>query len=140
MKTFNVQKRVSTEKTTEIYDQLSFDTLEEATSKFNDLLSQQETYAGEYNDGQFSEYYNEVLEIESFDTETDDFETIEEVVVYQEGLTDKNNYKGEYANNYWAIASHNGTELIYNFYDNGFDLNLKYENVKASDLKQWYNH
>lgn len=140
MKTFNVQKRVSTEKNTEIYDKLSFDNLKEATSKFNELIKQQETYAGEYNDGQFSEYYIEALEIESFDTETEDFETIEEVLVYQESLTDKNNYKGEYASNYWVIASHNGKELVYNFYDNGIDLNLMYENIKESDLNKWYNY
>ena len=138
MKTYSVQKRVENEKTTEINDKLTFDNLKEAEVKFNEILEDQETYAGEYNDGEFSSYYNEVLEIEV--CEDDDCETLKEVVVYYEGMVDKNNWKGEHAVNYWGIAKHNGQELIYNFYDNGKDLKIEYKNIKSSELSNWYNY
>lgn len=43
-------------------------------------------------------------------------------------------------NNYWAVGKFNGQELVYNFYDNGRDLNLEYENIKESELKNWFNY
>lgn len=140
MKTYNVQKRVSTETTTELYEKLSFNNLEEAKERFNEVLELQDMYAGEFNDGEWKGYYTETLEIESFDDETEDFKTIKEETVYHEGMIDKNNWKGNYANNYFAIAKWNGTELVYNFYDNGKDLNLEYKNIKASELENWYNY
>ena len=140
MKTYNVQKRVNTGSTTEIFDTISFDCLAKAEEKFKEILAVQETYAGEYNDNYFRGYYHEEIEIESFDDETDEFEQIKSVTVYYEGVKDKNNYKGEFANNYWAVAKFNGQELVYNFYDNGRDLNLEYENIKESELKNWLNY
>lgn len=139
MKTYKVQKLVQTEKTTESFDPKSFDNLKDAETFFNEILAKQVLLAGEYNTGEFSEYYNETLEIESFDDESDDFETIKEVVVYTESLMDKNNYKGDYANNYWGIGVFDGCELVYNFYNNGKDMQLEYENIKESELKKWYN-
>lgn len=140
MKTYNVQKRVETEKNTDLFDKVGFDTLEEAEKLFGELLKKQVNLAGEYNENNHKEYYSEILEIESYDDEKDEFESIKEVVVYSEGLKDKNNYKGNYANWYWYFAKFDGTELVYNFYDNGKDLNLEYENVKESELKNWYNY
>ena len=140
MKTYNVQKRVNTGSTTEIFDTISFDCLDKAEEKFQEILAVQETYAGEYNDNDFRDYYQEEIEIEYFDDETDEFEQIKSVTVYYEGVKDKNNYKGEFANNYWAVAKFNGQELVYNFYDNGRDLNLEYENIKESELKNWFNY
>ena len=140
MKTYNVQKRVETEKTTEIFEKIPFKNLKFAESKFNEILKLQKTYAGEFNDSEFSDYYKETLEIESFNDETGDFETIKENLVYLEGTTDKNNYRGDNANNYWTIAKHNGIDLIYNFYDNSQDLNLEYPNIKEKDLSKWFNY
>lgn len=140
MKTFNVQKTVSTEKTTEQFDAVSFDNLQDAESHFNKVLAKQVTYAGEYNTGEFSEYYEEALSITSIDDETQDVEDVKSECVYYEGRKDKNNYKGDYPNWYWFIAKFNGTELIYNFYDNGKDLNIEYSDIKESELKNWYNY
>ena len=140
MKTYNVQKRVNTGSTTEIFDTISFDCLDKAEEKFQEILAVQETYAGEYNDNDFRDYYQEEIEIDCFDDETDEFEQIKSVTVYYEGVKDKNNYKGEFANNYWAVGKFNGQELVYNFYDNGRDLNLVFENIKESELKNWFNY
>ena len=140
MKTYNVQKRVNTGSTTEIFDTISFDCLDKAEEKFQEILAVQETYAGEYNDNDFRDYYQEEIEIDCFDDETDEFEQIKSVTVYYEGVKDKNNYKGEFANNYWAVGKFNGQELVYNFYDNGRDFNLEYENIKESELKNWFNY
>lgn len=137
MKTFNVQKRVATESTTEIYETISFDNVKDAEIKFNEILEKQDTYAGEFNNGEFSEYYMEFLEIESVD-EDGDFETIKEVLVYHEGIEDKNNWKGNYACNYWAVAKHNGVDLVYNFYNNSKEMVLEYEGI--TDLDNWYNY
>ena len=140
MKTYNVQKRVNTGSTTEIFDTISFDCLDKAEEKFQEILAVQETYAGEYNENDFRDYYQEEIEIDCFDDETDEFEQIKSVTVYYEGVKDKNNYKGEFANNYWAVGKFNGQELVYNFYDNGRDFNLEYENIKESELKNWFNY
>ena len=140
MKTYNVQKRVKTGSNTEIFDTVSFDCLDKAEEKFIEILAVQETYAGECNDNDFRDYYQEEIEIDCFDDETDEFEQIKSVTVYYEGVKDKNNYKGEFANNYWAVGKFNGQELVYNFYDNGRDLNLEYENIKESELKNWFNY
>ena len=140
MKTYNVQKRVKTGSNTEIFDTVSFDCLDKAEEKFQEILAVQETYAGECNDNDFRDYYQEEIEIDCFDDETDEFEQIKSVTVYYEGVKDKNNYKGEFANNYWAVGKFNGQELVYNFYDNGRDLNLEYENIKESELKNWFNY
>ena len=140
MKTYNVQKRVNTGSTTEIFDTISFDCLDKAEEKFQEILAVQETYAGEYNENDFRDFFQEEIEIEYFDDETDEFEQIKSVTVYYEGVKDKNNYKGEFANNYWAVGKFNGQELVYNFYDNGRDLNLVFENIKESELKNWFNY
>lgn len=140
MKTYNVQKRVNTGSTTEIFDTISFDCLDKAEEKFQEILAVQETYAGEYNENDFRDFFQEEIEIDCFDDETDEFEQIKSVTVYYEGVKDKNNYKGEFANNYWAVGKFNGQELVYNFYDNGRDFNLEYENIKESELKNWFNY
>lgn len=140
MKTFNVQKRVETEKNTDLFDKVGFDNLEEAEKLFSELLRKQVNLAGEYKEKNYKEYYSEILEIESYDEEEDEFESVKEVVVYLEGLKDKNNYKGDFANWYWYVAKYNGEELVYDFYDNGIDLNLEYSSVKESELENWYNY
>lgn len=140
MKTYNVQKTVSTEKTTEQFDPVSFDNLQDAELFFNQELAKQENLAGEYNTGDFSEYYEEALVITSYDDETGYVEDVKSESVYCEGSKDKNNYKGNYANWYWFVAKFNGTELNYNFYDNSKEMNLEYSDVKASELRNWYNY
>ncbi|MFK7049881.1 hypothetical protein V3Q77_08265 [Flavobacterium davisii] len=137
MKTYNVQKRVETEKNTDLFDQVGFDTLEEAEKLFGELLKKKVNLAGEYNENNHKEYYIESLEIESYDEETDEFEIVEGKIVYSEGMKDKNNYKGDYASFFWYFAKFDGTELVYNFY---YDGNLEYENVKESELTNWYNY
>ena len=59
MKTYNVQKRVKTGSNTEIFDTVSFDCLDKAEEKFIEILAVQETYAGECNDNDFRDYYQE---------------------------------------------------------------------------------
>lgn len=140
MNTYNVNKRVESDDNTNVVLIASFDNLSDAELKFNKELAKQETYGGEYlYENQPKNSYFEYLEIESLD-EDEDFETVKEVVVYKETIVDKNNWKGNYACNYWAVAKFNGTELIYNFYDNGKDLNLEYADVKESDLNNWFNY
>ena len=140
MKTYNVQKRVETNTATDIYNIATFDNLADANIRYKSELSIQETYAGEYNEGKYNGFISEYLEIESFDSENEEFEEVKSTLVYYEGVTDKNNYKGNYANNYWTIAKHDGTNLIYNFYDNSIDLNLEYPNIAENDLIKWFNY
>lgn len=137
MKTYNLQKRAATEHSTDIYNIGTFNDLETAKKEFENVLKTQDTYAGEYK-RDFKEYYLEILEIESFDYETEDFGSEIEITVYHEGVFDKNNWFGDYPVNYWGIAKHDGEKLIYNFYDNSKDLNLEYENI--TDLNNWYNY
>lgn len=133
-----VQKNVETEKITENYDSETFDNYDEAEFRFNEILAIQDSLGGEYNVGEFSEFYKETISLETLiDGE---FETILSKVVYSEGLKDKNNYKGNRANNYWAVGKYNGTELVYNMYDDGKNLNLEYSNIKESELDDWYNN
>ena len=89
MKTYNVQKRVNTGSNTEIFDTVSFDCLDKAEEKFIEILAVQETYAGECNDNDFRDYYQEEIEIDCFDDETDEFEQIKSVTV-ENGITGKN--------------------------------------------------
>ncbi|WGK93819.1 MULTISPECIES: hypothetical protein [Flavobacterium] len=138
MKTFIVQKEVETGKTTEQYDSVYFDNLKDAEIYFNTELSNQENLAGEYNIGEFSEYYKESLVITVVDGE--DIEDLKSISVYEEGMKDKNNYRGNYANWYYYTAKFNGAELVYNFYDNRKDLNIEYSNIKKSELNKWFNY
>jgi len=140
MKTYNVQKRIESDDNTNLVLIASFDNLEDAEKRFEIELEKQETYAGEYLwENQPKNSYFETLEIESSEGEWD-FETIKQQIVYKETIVDKNNWKGNYAVNYWAVAKFDGSELVYNFYDNGKDLNLEYPNIKESELKNWYNY
>ena len=138
MKIYNVQIRIERDDNTDNVLLKSFNDLEEAKEFFDEKLDDMEYHAGQYlweNDFKIS--YQEVLVLELKEGNWN-FETLQEQVVYLEGSMDKNNWMGEYAVNYWAVAKHNGKELVYNFYDNGRDLNLEYENVK--DLNKWYNY
>lgn len=139
MKKYNVFKEVSTEKNTENHELHSYETLKEAEIKFNEILSEQEVYAGEFNEGDFSEYYQEEIKIESVDQD-ENYVLEKKNTVYIEGVIDKNNWKGESASNYWQIARFNGKELIHNFYNNRNELNLEYENIKDTELKKWFNY
>jgi len=138
MKIYNVQIRIERDDNTDTVLLESFNDLEEAQEFFDEKLDDMEYHAGQYlweNDSKNS--YQEILEIELKEGDWD-FETLKEEVVYLEGSMDKNNWMGEYPVNYWAIGKHDGTELVYNFYDNGKDLNIEYKNVK--DLNKWYNY
>ena len=138
MKIYNVQIRIERDDNTENVLLKSFNDLKVSQEFFNETLEGMEYHAGQYLwENDFKNSYKEILEIESKEDNWD-YETLKEQVVYLEGNMDKNNWMGEYAVNYWAVAKHNGTELVYNFYDNGKDLNLEYENVK--DLNKWYNY
>ena len=137
MKTYNVQKTVQTEKNTTSFNKGAFDNLQDAEKLFDEILKQQQTYAGEYNDINFSEYYTESLELICLDDDEDDIEPIKEVVVYHEGTFDKNNYKSDYADNYWGVGKFNGTELVYNFKIEG---KIEYTDIKESELKNWYRY
>ena len=138
MKIYNVQIRIERDDNTDTVLLESFNDLEEAQEFFDEKLDDMEYHAGEYLwENDFKNSYQEILEIELKEGDWD-FETLKEQVVYLEGSMDKNNWMGEYPVNYWAIGKHNGTGLVYNFYDNGKDLNIEYENVK--DLNKWYNY
>jgi len=58
------------------------------------------------------------------------------VTLYDEGETDRKQYKGEYGVFYWYEAgwSANEQELVYNLY---FQQEFK-ETIKSSDMKNWY--
>jgi len=138
MKIYNVQIRIERDDNTDTVLLKSFNDLEQAQEFFDEKLDDMEYHAGQYlGENDFKNSYEEILEIELKEGDWD-FETLKEQVVYLEGSIDKNNWMGECAVNYWAIGKHDGTELVYNFYDNGKDLNLEYENVK--DLNKWYNY
>lgn len=138
MKTYNVQIRVERDDNTDIIKIGTFQNIDEAKGCFSNELKRES--GGQYLwENKFKKTYQEVLEIESIN-EYQDVETEIEEVIYFEGHKDKNNWKGNYANNYWTIAKHNGKELIYNFYDNSVDLNLEYSDVPQSGLQNWYSY
>ncbi len=138
-KEYVVQKRIDRDSSADVVDVKNFTSLAAAKKYFNEQLLKQETYAGEYkDDNKFSEYYSETLELESVDDDSP--ENVEAVIVYSEGQMDKNNYKGDAANFYWAVGKFEGKELVYNFYDNGRDFNLEYGPIKESELDTWYNY
>lgn len=135
MATFQVQKRVETETRTEIYNECSVSTIEEAQAKFQEVLAAQDVYAGEFYESDEKGDYTESIEIVD-----EEGEEIQSERVFIAGRFDKNNYKGNYPVWYWGVAKWNGTELIYNFHNNGFDLDIEYADVKHSDLANWYNY
>lgn len=145
MTTFFVQKTVETEGFEKHFDQTSFATYELAKAKLQEMLVLAADYAGEYvRDTEFSVHYYEALEIVKFtfdeDGEIEDHESLDSIMVYAESLMDKNNYRGEYANEYWGVGKYDGTELVYDFFCPEDKINPEYSQIKYSQLDKWYNY
>ena len=132
MNNYQVQKVVQTETTTDIYDVQSFNSLEAAQAAYQEVLKKQDVYAGEYYENEGGDYWEDIEIVDQ------DCETIQSERVYFQGRMDKNNYRGNYPVWYWAIGKHNGNEMVYNFYENGVDFVLAYENI--TNLDEWYNY
>jgi hypothetical protein len=135
MKTYNVQTRIESDDNTNILLLKSFENLKDAESFLNETLAN--VYPGQYVwENQFRNLYSEILEIEVID-EDGDFETAQEVTVYTERTFDKNNWRGNYASNYWGVGRFDGTELVYDF---SFQGEIQYQDIKESELNNWYNY
>ena len=137
MKTYIINFLIETESNTqrEVLD--TFTDLKTAQKEFKKAVRNATRYR-QANEDDFKEYLTESIVLELWvDDEFED--TIEQQVIYSEGVIDKMDYKGDYAVNYYSRATFNGKELMHKMYFQGEkEMWDKKHKVPQSKLQEWY--
>ena len=137
MKTYILSFLIETESNTQGENIEVFTDLTLAQKEFKKAVKNAPRYR-QSNDDDFKEYLDESIVLELW--ENDDFiETINQQVIYSEGVIDRMNWKGNHAINYYSRATFNGKELMHTMYFQGEkQMWGKKHKVPQSKLTEWY--
>ena len=138
MKTYIINFLIETESNTQRETLTICSDLKTAQKEFKKAVKLAPRYR-QSNEDDFKEYVTESIVLELW--EDDEFtEDISKQVIYSEGQIDRMNYKGDYAINYYSIATFNGKELMHTMYFQGERENWRKGNYKVpqSKLNEWY--
>lgn len=137
MKTYKIVFLIETERNTQWEEIGTFNDLKTAQKEYKKAVKNAPRYM-QSDEGDFKEYLTESIVLELWvDDEFED--TIEQQVIYSEGVIDRMNYKGSYAVNYYSRATFNGKELMHTMYFQGEKKMWgKRHKVPQSELQEWY--